>query len=507
MNHSSADGQGLNGDVQRALPFQAEALHAVAQARAVQEYWKLEPPSVRIAALHRAAKTMLRRRGEVIALAHEEIGKVGAEALFNEALGPLDQVSAWGRVVESATRRERVSLNPVNFPGKSAYVEFLPRGVIGVIAPWNFPIAGLYRSLLPVLMTGNGVILKPSEYTPRCAAWFVERLAAELPPGLVRVLEGDGRAGAALIDAGIDGCIFTGSPRTGRLVSVHCAERGIPSSIEMGGKDAAIVLGDCDLARTVAGITHWALSNAGQACGAIEIVYVDERIADAFVEKMRQAWTRLDATSVAPLAHRRQFEIVAAHVDDARAKGARVVSGGAPEGEGLWYPPTLLDGCDERMSVVTDETFGPVLAIRRIGGVADAIAAINRSRYGLGVSLWTKDVSRAERLAARIDAGVVNINNHAFTGAIPRLPWSGTRETGFGVANSRHALPTFVRPRVTTIDTSTGPDPYWMPYDGRLDELGEILADVQLARLGSVWKLPVLVRRRLRAIRDFFSWT
>jgi len=483
----------------------AEAIvRAVGAARAAQEHWRLQPVEARIVALQRAAREMLRRRAEAIELAQREMGKVQVEGLFNEALGPLDNVGGWGRVVRRATARRRVSLNPLSFAHKSAYVDSVPRGVVGVIAPWNFPIAGLYRSLLPALMTGNGVVLKPSEYSPLSSAWFASRLAAELPDGLVQTVQGDGHVGAQLIDAGIDACVFTGSPRNGHAVRVHCAERGIPSSVEMGGKDAAIVLGDCDLARSVAGITHWTLSNAGQACGAIEIAYVEQRIADEFIERMRLAWIRLTAESLGPLANRRQLEVVRAQVDDARAKGARVVCGGTYDGEGLFYPPTLLDRCDERMSVMNDETFGPVLAIARIEGATEAIRRINRSRYGLGASIWTSDLARAQRLAERLDVGVVNVNNHSFTGAIPALPWGGARDTGFGVANGPESLATFVRPRVTVVDAADGPELYWMPYDATLRDLAETLADAQIGRLAGAWRLPLLMRKRMRTLRDFF---
>jgi acyl-CoA reductase-like NAD-dependent aldehyde dehydrogenase len=496
-----ADSAGLHRDTPPRQPREQKAVEA---ARAAQWHWRNEPLETRIDALRRAARHMLRRRAEVIALAHDEMGKVVAEGLFNEALGPLDTVAGWADVVRRSAVRRRVRLNPVSFARKRAYVDYVPRGVIGVIAPWNFPVAGLYRSVFPALMTGNAVVLKPSEHTPRTSAWLIERLADELPSNLAQTVQGDGRTGAALVDAGIDACVFTGSPAHGASVRSQCAARGIPSSIEMGGKDAAIVLADCDLERTVAGVTHWALSNAGQACGAIEVAYVERAVADAFVAAMARAWQRLTPTSVARLAHARQLEIVKAHVDDARAKGARVVCGGSGEGGGLFYPPTLLDGCDDRMAVVTEETFGPVLAVVRVDGVMEAVRAIHRGRYGLGTSIWSRDAARAERLAERLDVGVVHVNNHAFSGAVPALPWSGTRATGFGVANGPESLATFVRPRTLTVDASSGPDLYWMPYDDDLQQLGEALADAQLQILTHAWKVPLLLRRRIQTIRKFF---
>ncbi len=505
-NGSRVNGElGVGVPTLAVTPLHASVRRAVAAARAAQWHWRLETLESRVATLKRAAREMLRRRTEVIALSRREMGKIDVEGLMNEAIGPLETLTAWAQVVDRGTARRRVPLNPLSFPRKSAYVDYVPRGVVGVIAPWNYPVAGLYRSVFPALLTGNAVIVKPSEHTPRTSAWLIERLADALPASLAQVVQGDGRTGAALIDAGIDACVFTGSARNGQAVRVRCAERGIPASVEMGGKDAAIVLADCNLSRTVAGITHWALSNAGQACGAIEIAYVERGIADEFVERLRRGWTKLGDESVAPLGNRAQADIVRAQIEDAQAKGAHVVCGGAVDPATLRCAPTILDGCDERMSVVHDETFGPVLAIIRIDGVMEAIRSVNRSRYGLGASIWTHDEARARRLAERLDVGTVNINNHAFSGAVPSLPWSGTRETGFGVANGPEALATFVRPKVTTIDESSGPDLYWMPYDDALFDLGETLAEAQLGAIAGTWKLPLLIRRRLKTIRTFFG--
>ena len=483
---------------------------AVAAARAAQPAWRERAFDDRAAALVRAAKSMLARRGEAMALVRDEIGKLEVEALFDEGIGHLDMLKQWIAVVRPAIARHKIRLNPVQLPGKRAYIDQIPRGVVGVIAPWNFPIAGLYRAVYPALLCGNAVVVKPSEYAPLTTQWFVDALAAELPDGLVAAVHGDGAQGAALIDAGIDACAFTGSPRTGHAVAVRCAERGIPSSVEMGGKDCAIVLEDCDRERTLAGLTHWALANVGQACGAIEVALIEEHVADEIVGRLAAAWQRLRLgpapyADISPLANRRQYDLVIEHVADALAKGATLVCGGQPTGEGLFYPPTLLDHCTEDMKIVRDETFGPVLAVVRVDGAADAIRRVNRARYGLGASIWTGDLARGEQLAARLDVGIASINNHSFTGAVVALPWTGTRETGFGVANSVHALPTFVRPKAVVIDRSAKPEAWWMPWDRSVWELGDLLSDLQLMKLGRAWKLPLLLQRRVKTIRSFFA--
>jgi acyl-CoA reductase-like NAD-dependent aldehyde dehydrogenase len=489
-------------------PAGDHARRAVDDARLVQPEWASRPLEDRAAALERAAKRMLRDRQTLLHLVKEEMGKHEVEGLFTEALGPLDAVKAWKRIVARASSR-RVFLNPVAFPKKRARITLVPRGVVGIIAPWNFPVSGLYRSVIPALLTGNAVVLKPSEHTPRSSAWFCEHFAREVPQGVIGVVQGDGAVGASVVGAGIDACIFTGSVRAGHEVGVRCAELGIPSSIEMGGKDAAIVLADCDLDRTVMGVTHWALSNAGQACGAIEIAYVEERIADAFVEKMRAAWARLrtgpgdDDVEVSPLGVGAQLAVVEAHVKDALAKGAKLVCGGKRT-TGRGYLPTLLDRCTPEMNVVREETFGPVLAVVRVWGADEAVRAINEGKYGLGASIWTRDVPRAERLIERLDVGVASVNTHAFTGAVPQVPWSGTRATGFGVANGEMSLLNFAHPKTIAVDEAEL-EPFYMPFDATLRDLGEALVRAQLGDLLGALKLPLLLRRRAKRIRAFWS--
>ncbi|HSC88642.1 MAG TPA: aldehyde dehydrogenase family protein, partial [Polyangiaceae bacterium] len=385
-----------------------------------------------------------------------------------------------------------------------------PRGVVGVIAPGNFPIAGLYRSVFPALLLGNAVVLKPSEHSPRSSAWFVRQLQAELPPHVLELIQGDGQVGAALVAADIDACVFTGSSRVGAEVERSCQQRGIAVSAEQGGNDAAIVLGDAELPRTVAGITHWALQNAGQACGAIEVVYADSRIAGPLAERLADAFRRLQAPTepglsgtLAPLAHEGQLRAVLAQLEDAIAKGAEVLCGGGHRG--LFMEPTVLANCTDDMLVVSEETFGPLLPIVAVDGPADAIRRVNRGRYGLTASLWTADTARAEVLARDLDVGVVTVNNHAFTGAIADLPWSGRRDSGHGIANSAWSLLTFARPKTVVVDRSHGVEPFWAPFDDDLVELGHLLADAQRGRIARAFRIPLLLQRRAARVKAFFG--
>jgi acyl-CoA reductase-like NAD-dependent aldehyde dehydrogenase len=503
-----------------AASTEAEVQKAVERARVAQVGWARRTLDERIADLTRAAHTMLERRLEVIELMRDEVGKLEVDALMSEVIGPLDQINAWAAVVREGTAREKASLNPIAFPKKRAYIDHVPRGVVGIIAPWNYPVATLFRSVFPALLTGNAVVLKPSEHASRVESWMAERIAEVLPPDVLMTVLGGREVGVALIEAGIDACVFTGSVNAGKDVGARCAARLIPFSAELGGKDAAIVLDDCDLDRTIAGLTHWSLHNVGQACGAIEIAYVDRRIADQLVARLADAWRRLKVgpgapgeVDVSPMCNGRQLALVMAHVDDAKKKGASLVCGGkrvtdgkAGRAVGLFYEPTLLDHCHAEMDVVRDETFGPVLAIVRVDGAAEAIRQINAGRYGLTASIWTKDVARAERLAAELSVGVVTINNHALTGGMPSLPWSGTRDTGTGIANGVASLHTITRPRTVLVDANAAPELYWMPYDKNLWELGHLLSDAQrMKNLTSAWRIPLLIKARLDAVKKFFA--
>jgi acyl-CoA reductase-like NAD-dependent aldehyde dehydrogenase len=495
----------------KATPIDAVA-GIVAKARDAQPEWGAMSVDARAERLIAAARHVLENRAEGLKTISAEMGRSETESLMDEMASIVEFARAAIRAGKKALAPERIKLSALDYPGKKAVIEMVPRGVIGVIAPWNYPLGNLLKSFFPALLAGNGLVIKPSEHTPRTAEWFVAQVGKVLPKGLVGLVQGGGDAGRALIEAGVDAIVFTGSVRTGRKVAALAGEHLIPCSVELGGKDAAIVLGDCDLERTVAGIAQWGLHNAGQNCAAIERVYVEASIAEQFLERLAAFVSRVRVapqdgpSEIAPLQNAAQLEIVKRHVSQARDKGARVLCGGKPTGKGHGFQPTVLADCTEEMDVVTEETFGPVLAVVKVKDAEEALERANASSFGLNGSVWTRDIERGAALARRMQVGICLVNNHAITGIMPELPWTGVKDTGFGVASSRHAYHTFARPRTLFTDSSSKPDPWWMPADENFRLLGDALVDRQLrGGLGALFRLAGLVGKRVKAIREAAS--
>jgi len=505
---SPVDGRQLE-PVQANAP--EELVGMVERARAAQEGWAALPFRERVQRLTRAARKMLERRDEVLQLLRDEAGKNAADALMSEVNGPLDQVKKWAKLIGKHGQTRKIPADPIVFPGKRVWVDLIPRGVVGVISPWNFPLGTFMRPVLPALLTGNTVVVKPSELTPRTAQWFFGILQEELPADVTQLAMGGADVGRALLDAGIDACSFTGSAAAGRAVAARCGEHLIPVCVEAGGNDAAIVLADCDLDRTLAGVSHWALQNAGQNCGAIERCYVDERIADEFVDRLSDAWSRLSTdlespdVSVSPLTSQRQLATVEQQVDAAVAQGAVVRTGGKRFGPGHGYLPTILDQCTQEMDVVREETFGPVLPIVRVADVEQAVSLANDCDYGLGGSVWTTDLDRGVRIAQQLHTGMASVNNHAVSGALVSVPWTGVKSSGSGIHNSEFALMTYLRPRTCLVDRNKKPDPFWIPYGGELVAMGHRFARMQLGALREMFGLLGIVKRRVAAIRGFWA--
>ncbi|HEY1089065.1 MAG TPA: aldehyde dehydrogenase family protein, partial [Archangium sp.] len=409
-------------------------------------------------------------------------------------------------VAKQALKPSKVELSMLDFPGKSGVTELIPRGVIGVIAPWNYPLGNFWKSLFPALLAGNGVVLKPSEHTPRTGAFLVECCVQVLPKGLVGLVHGAGDVGQALVDE-VDGIVFTGSVPSGRRVASRAAERLIPTSLELGGKDAAIVLADCDLERTALGIAQWSMHNCGQNCAGIERVYVEEAIADRFVELLTRIVGKLrvstgdDESELGPLQNAAQLALVEKHVEGAKAAGAMVTVGGQRIGAGLGYRPTVVDFCTDEMELVRDETFGPVVAVLRVKDSEEAVRRANDSRYGLNGSVWTTDLERGAALVRKLEVGVGYVNNHGFAGILADVPWTGVKDTGPGIAASAHSYGIFTRPRTVIVDGGKNPDPWWIPASPELNQFVEaLLARGRGGGLGVLLKLGGLVKKRVAQV-------
>ncbi len=470
----------------------------VARAREAQVSWAAKPLTERMDAIYKLKDRILDAGEQIAKVLRAECGKPEAEAWTAEVIPNADLVEHWVEGIEEALAPEEVSLDPMAYPGKSGAIHAVARGVIVLITPWNFPVAIPFRTLVPALLAGNAVVFKPSEHSPRAGALVAKLFEGLLPNDVLTLVQGAGDVGAALVNANPDLIVFTGSVPTGRRIGEIAARALVPVSLELGGKDAAIVLEDADLERTARGIVWGAFTNAGQNCASVERVYAVEKIATPLVDKMVQLTKSLRlGEDVGPLTTKAQLETVKRHVDGAREAGAKILCGGTATGQGLLYEPTIvrIDEGEERYELIMEETFGPVLPVVVVKDEEEAIRRANASRFGLTASIWTKKTSRGEAIADRMRAGVVTINNHGFTAAIAAAPWSGVGESGFGVTNSKHALREFTRPRFVLVDKSSAKSElWWMPYSQSLLNTVRAMAILRSATRGIGEKFRALIQ-------------
>jgi acyl-CoA reductase-like NAD-dependent aldehyde dehydrogenase len=426
----------------------ADAVAAVARGlREAQPAWEALGPEGRKKHLLAWLNWIVDNQDHLVRLVHAEAGKSWGDAKI-EILVAVEVINYYAKHAAAFLAEEKPAPHNLSAANKKLRLLRRPYQLVGIITPWNYPLAMPMMDVPGALMAGAAVLTKPSEEAPLAWAEAVRAWNEEIgAPPVLGIATGLGDTGRAVVDE-VDLIQFTGSTATGRRIGVRAAERLIPASLELGGKDAMVVLSDADLDRAVHGAVWGGLFNSGQSCVAVERIYVEESVYGDFVERLVTEVGKLRvghdrpgelATDYGALVNETQLGIVERHVRDAVEKGARVLTGGKPADNGLFYPPTVLVDVDHSMLAMTEETFGPLLPVMKVADEAEAVRLANDSPYGLSSSVWTASSERGERVGRRIEAGAVNINN-AMTNVFQfPLPMGGWKSSGlghrFGAAN------------------------------------------------------------------------
>jgi len=477
MGVTTVKGRTLNGRVET-LPFINPAtseqfgevttatLADISSARqemaAAAKIWAAKPLAERVRILRKFQGVMIDELDEMTAVMNQDNGKSRQDALV-EAFVTADLMTQYTKNAPRWLRRRRVSPGLQIF--KRCYVERKPYGVVAVISPWNYPFVLLVPPIFSALLAGNTVIAKPSEVTAATGV-MVENLFKRVPElaPFVRFVHGDGRVGAALVESKPDLIYLTGSTATGKKIMHTAAENLTPVIFELGSKDPMLVLEDANIQQAAKWGVWGAFYNSGQACISVERVYVVESVYEQFVEAVLAEVGRVQVGyspeinskfDFGPITFQRQVEIIEDHVQDALAKGAKVLYGG--KWDGLFMQPTVITNVDHTMKLMLDETFGPIMPIMKVQDETHAIQLANHSYMGLGASVWSQDVSRAERVAHQLETGSVNINDTITHFAIPTLPFGGVKQSGNGRAHGEEDLLQFTTSRAYVV--SKGPHP------------------------------------------------
>ena len=459
----------------------------VAAARAAQEQWRAAGSTARAAVLRAAARGVRSHADEIADSIVAETAKPRTEAIAGELYTAVDHALWLAKHAPRVLADERVRFNQLHLKTKKAWLVYEPLGVVAAITPWNIPFGIPFSVVANAVAAGNAVVLKPSELTPLTAEW-VPRLLEEAgaPQGLVQLVQGEAPVGEALVaEPGIAKVFFTGSVAVGRRVAAGAGARGCPVVLELGGKDPLVVFADADLDRAVAGALFASFLNAGQACVSTERIYVERPAYDEFAQRLEEAARALKlGTEVGPLISERQRDTV-----------ERLSPVQRPARNGWFLEPTVVRG-----ALPDEEIFGPVVTVEPFDGEDGAVQRANDSEFGLAASVWSRDLAKADRVARRIEAGMVWVNDFGYSFATGQASWGGVKSSGFGRTSSKHGLYECVQVKYLDSERGRLRPAWWFPYDEETERALRAALDVLYGEGLERWRAAWRNRGALRHI-------
>jgi acyl-CoA reductase-like NAD-dependent aldehyde dehydrogenase len=482
----------------------------VARARAAQATWSKTPTANRAAQLKILREQILSSRNTLADAIVQESGKPRAEALFADIFVALDTAQYFAANAERMLQPESVPHHNLATKAKSGVLTYEPLGVIGIISSWNYPLAIPVSQIVPAIVAGNAVVCKTSDFTPRCGA-LIESLFATVgfPKNLVTIIQGGGEVGQALIEAACDKILFTGSVETGRRVADACAQRLIPTVLELGGKDAMIVLADANLNIAASGAVWASYTNSGQVCLSVERIFVEQSISASFAalcvektKKLRLGPGSDPATDVGPLIRPQHVQRMLTLIEDAVQRGAKVLCGGQarPDLGANFFEPTVIADVDSSARLFQEETFGPILAIQTVAHAEEAILRANDSRFALSASVWTSNTSRGKSIAAQLRVGAVMINDAISYFAVSEAPHGGRNQSGWGRTHGKTGLLEMVQTKYIDVDRLPNCEkPWWYRYGANLEQAADAFLQFHYGR-----KLTSRLSNARSALRTVF---
>jgi len=460
----------------RAANTSAESVwEAVEKSRRAFEKWKETSFKERAKFVMRAREVILSELDAIARLISDESGKPIAESLSMEIAPVLDLMQYFAKNAAKMLKPERVNIGLYATLGRTSKIIYKPLGTVGIIPAWNYPFSIPLGETVMALMAGNAVIVKPSELTPFIGLKIGEIFEkAGTPEDLVQIVTGDGRTGAWLVDAGIEKIMFTGSVATGKKIAESAAKHLTSVVLELGGKDPMIVFADANLELAAQGAIWGAFCNSGQSCSSVERLYVEEVIAEKFTnlivektKKLKQDSGDKETTDIAAMSSEKQISTVEDHIKSFREEGAQILTGGKRNSNfmGAFYEPTVIGKATNEMRGMREETFGPTLPIAIFKTEDEAIDLANDSDFGLTASVWTKDLAKGKRVAEKILAGTVCVNEVLYTHGIGQTPWGGFKQSGYGRTHGKLGLMELVAPQHIHINrVLLTPNAWWLPY-------------------------------------------